>query len=353
MAVCTGSSLHMNNPQPGLAEASAVAGLVSVVVPVYNRSLLLRAAIGSVLAQTYRPLEIIIVDDGSTDETPQECAALVKQHAEIIRVVRRENGGPGAARETGRQAARGEFIQYLDSDDWIDPEKFERQVSALRQRPDCAVAYCKTREYMLGATRRDVASVRTGEKLATLFPPLLSGRCWQTVTPLFRRTVCDAVGPWSDLRVEEDWEYDARVAALGVKLVWCPEFLADFRHHHGERASGNSLRDQRKMRWRFDAHQRIYQHARRAGIDHREEHMQRFARELFLLARQCGAVGLATEASELFALAQAASGPERAQHRDFRFYRMAATILGWSAAGRLACWADRWRAAPTPPATMQ
>jgi hypothetical protein len=91
----------------------------------------------------------------------------------------------------------------------------------------------------------------------------------------------------------------------------------------------------------------IYRHARRAGVGPEERHMQRYARELFLLARQCGAAGLGPEAHELFDLAREASGP-RAHGLDFRFYRAAAALLGWTAAGRLACWSDRFRSASRP-----
>jgi len=70
--------------------------------------------------------------------------------------------------------------------------------------------------------------------------------------------------------------------------------------------------------------------------------MQRYARELFLLARQCGAVGLSQEARRLFELAREASGPARSRQLDFRLYRLAAACLGWGLAGRLACWRDRW-----------
>src|SRR5215475_1428390 len=106
-------------------------GLVSTIIPVFNRFVVLHEAVASVLAQTYRPIEIIVVNDGSTDETGREAEALAEAHSEL-RVIHRENGGPGEARETGRRAARGEFIQYLDSDDLLLPTKFALQVAGLR-----------------------------------------------------------------------------------------------------------------------------------------------------------------------------------------------------------------------------
>src|SRR5262245_21086983 len=98
-----------------------VDGLVSTIIPVYNRPALLSEAVTSVLAQTYRPIEIIIVDDGSTDATPEIAQSLASAHPTEIRWLRIINGGPGAAREAGRRCARGAFIQYLDSDDLLHP----------------------------------------------------------------------------------------------------------------------------------------------------------------------------------------------------------------------------------------
>jgi hypothetical protein len=101
------------------------------------------------------------------------------------------------------------------------------------------------------------------------------------------------------------------------------------------------------MAWRATAHRLICQHARGAGISPDDPHFRCFARALFLLARQCGAAGLAEEARSLFVLARELSGP-RGGGLDFRLYGLAATCLGWKAAGRLACWADRWRRTPAP-----
>jgi glycosyltransferase involved in cell wall biosynthesis len=319
-------------------------GLVSAIVPVFNRPALLREAVASVFAQTYRPVEVIVVDDGSTDETPQVCAELQARHAEL-RVLRVSNGGPGRAREAGRVLARGEFLQYLDSDDLLEPRKFELQVAALRARPECGICYCATYEHDVGAAPEPRPSAATGESWETLFPRLLAGRLWQTVTPLVRRSLSDAAGPWSELRQEEDWEYDARLGAAGARLCRVPEFLASFRHHGGPRAGGGSLGDPEKMRGRQRAHVSIYGLARRAGVGTGDPYMQRYARELFLLARQAGASGLRDESRELFDLARAASGAGRARGWDFRLYRALATLVGWRAAGRLSCWSDRFRPA--------
>ena len=106
--------------------------LVSTIIPVYNRSAMLREAVASVLAQSWRPIEIIIVDDGSSDDTVHVAEDMKSQHPEITHVLRQKNAGPGVARQTGLNVARGEFVQFLDSDDLLLPSKFELQISGLR-----------------------------------------------------------------------------------------------------------------------------------------------------------------------------------------------------------------------------
>lgn len=321
----------------------AVPGLVSTIVPVHNRPGLLREAVESVLAQTYRPIEIIIVDDGSTDETGQAAEGLKGAYPDEITVLRRPNGGPGLARETGRQRARGEFIQYLDSDDLLLPRKFELQVTGLRANPSCGVAYGMSRFYVLGDTPADRPLLRTGDEIEAMFPDFLRARCWHTSTPLYRRDILVRAGPWTALRNEEDWEYDCRVASLGVRLHNCGQFVSDSRTHKGGRASQSGSTDPDKLADRAKAHELILDHAKRAGIAPDAPEMQHFARELFLLSRQCGAAGLGAESEQLFHLSRAASLPRRAAAWDFRTYGAVAKLIGWGPAGRVACWTDGLR----------
>jgi len=317
-------------------------GLVSTIIPVFNRSALLREAAASVLAQTYRPIEIIIVDDGSTDDTFQAVAALRAEHPSIVRYLRIPNGGPGVAREAGRVAAEGEFIQYLDSDDLLLPRKFELQVSGLRAHPECDVAYGRTRFYRAGDSPGESSWKRTGERIETMFPSFLQSRWWDTSTPLYRRTVTDRAGEWLTLRNEEDWEYDCRVASQGIRLHYCPEYVSDTRTHCGNMLSRGG-RNAAKLHDRAEAHRLILGHAQRAGITCHTPEMRHFARELFLLARQCGAAGLFDEAQMLFELSRSASTPDRRRGLDFIAYRAAASVLGWSLAGRIACSLEHFR----------
>lgn len=109
--------------------------LVSVVIPTYNRAQFLPAAIASIRAQTHACGEIIIVDDGSTDDT----AAVVEQIGADVRYVRQDNAGPAAARNRGISEARGDVIAFLDTDDRWLPTKTERQLAVLSKHPEVAL----------------------------------------------------------------------------------------------------------------------------------------------------------------------------------------------------------------------
>ncbi|HEY8105065.1 MAG TPA: glycosyltransferase [Gemmatimonadales bacterium] len=105
---------------------------VSVVVPTYNRADRLKDTIASILAQTVQPLEVLIVDDGSTDDTARVC----REFPSPVRYIHRENGGSAAARNTGMRAAKGEYIAFLDADDVWEPAKLEIQLALHAAHPE-------------------------------------------------------------------------------------------------------------------------------------------------------------------------------------------------------------------------
>jgi len=306
--------------------------LVTTIIPVFNRPALLVEAVESVLAQTYRPIEIIIVDDGSTDETCVAADALSARHKGIIHTIHIANGGPGRAREAGRVAARGHYIQHLDSDDLLLPRKFEMQVAALEASPECGAAYGWTRFRHHDGRLEPHPWKRSGERIETMFPSMLTMRWWDTPTPLYRASLIAAAGPWTALRVEEDWEYDCRLAAGGVRLAWCEEWVCEVRAHEPARLTPAGMRD------RARAHALVFGHARRAGLDPASPEFRQFGRELFHIARQCGAAGLIDESRQLLAMAR-----EIDDARDLRIYEFVAQTLGWQRAGRAAGWLDRLR----------
>jgi glycosyltransferase involved in cell wall biosynthesis len=327
----------------GDAMTAITKGLVTTIIPAYNRAPMLREAVASALAQTYRPIEIIIIDDGSTDDTLSVARDLEAAHPAEIRVIEQSNLGPGLAREAGRALARGEFIQYLDSDDLLLPDKFRLQVGGLRANPRCGIAYGYTRYRHANGRVEPTPWKGSGQRTETMFPSFLVSRWWDTPTPLYRASLCGAAGPWTDLKLEEDWEYDCRIAALGVELFFCESYVVEVRDHDRYRLCKGDALDPVRLFHRARAHELIYGHALRAGIEPTAPERQHFARALFLLARQCGAAGLARQSHALFLLARAASGEQRARRGDFRLYAAAARLLGWERAGRISCAIDRLR----------
>lgn len=302
-------------------------GLVSTIIPAFNRPAMLQEAVASVLAQTYRPIEIIIVDDGSTDDTGAVADRLTKQYPAQITALHTSNRGVGQAREAGRLAAGGEFIQYLDSDDLLQPQKFELLVAALRHHPDCGVAYGRTR--LIDAQGRVIADPYkgTGQAFETHFPQLLVDRWWSTHTPLYRRSVCDRVGPWDTTQTGEDWQYDARVGALNIKLTYCAALVADTRCHPHPRLSGRGLTPAYIQEYTALI-ARLLSCANLAGVPLRSPEMTHFSRWAFLLARQAGMLGLSENADACSRLAlQTAAG--KFEVIQLSLVRWLARLVGW------------------------
>jgi glycosyltransferase involved in cell wall biosynthesis len=124
-----GKSPVTHERTPAITAINTPTPCISVVIPVYNRAHCVAHAIESVIAQTYKDIEIIAVDDGSSDGT----AKVLEGFGNRIRLIRQPNGGVSAARNTGIRAARGKWVAFLDSDDQWHPEKLERQLGALKK----------------------------------------------------------------------------------------------------------------------------------------------------------------------------------------------------------------------------
>lgn len=305
---------------------------------------MLREAVASVLEQTHRDVEVIIVDDGSTDETPRVGEELARQDAERVVFLRKANSGPGPSREMGRLAARGEFIQYLDSDDLLRPRKFELQVQALRQQPECGASYGWICVHPQAGERPTKPYKGSKVRREYLFPRILADRWWDTNCPLWRRSVCDALGPWSDLKWSQDWEYDARAGALGTRLAYVPEWMCDERHHGQMRqtSSANWL-DPVRLRERLRFLQMVFAHAERAGVSDESPDRVHFTRWVFATARSCAAVGLRAETRAGLDLAERAAGANRAARRGFRAFGWLSATVGYQSAGKLALWGQQWK----------
>lgn len=207
-----------SRPAEPISPRSPVSSLVSAIVPVHGRFDLARRAILSVLNQTHRPLELIVVDDASTP-----AFALPPEALELdVRLVRLDsNRGPGAAREAGWRVARGEFIAYLDSDDFWAPAHLASLVTALSADPEAGMAYSAAMEVQDGQPR----ALRrwSDETHAEILPTILWGRPWHTSACLWRRDLAEAMGGWMATWHWEDYEHDCRAGCLGARLTHRPE----------------------------------------------------------------------------------------------------------------------------------
>lgn len=217
-------------------------GLVSVIVPAYNRERLLPEALESVRRQTYRPIELIVVDDGSIDNTARVAAKWFEQlppdRRFTVRLITKENGGAAEARNTGTEASKGAFIQYLDSDDLLSPSKIECQVRALERFSVSSFAY------------GPIATIREPDRIVYCQNEMTHRRmllkqftvpAFQTMGPLLSREVVEKVGRWnSTLEPCDDWEYYSRLVALSDSGVFVRAAVSYYRDHTGARLSRNS-----------------------------------------------------------------------------------------------------------------
>ncbi len=204
---------------------------VSVVIPTYNYGRYICDTVESALAQTYSPTEIIVVDDGSTDDTPERMAA----YGNRVRYIRQQNRGPSAARNTGIQAARGEFVALLDSDDLWLPDKLERQVSAAIQHPD--IGLVATEGFAIDETGRRldyVAERCSREGFCELTArDLLEFGAFSPSSVLAHKDALLAGGGFDEgLKGPEDMEMWVRIAARS-RVVRLNATLTGQREHSG------------------------------------------------------------------------------------------------------------------------
>lgn len=199
--------------------------LVSVIIPFYNRIDLLKSSIESVMEQTYKPVELILVDDHSTEEFDKDFAEKHSAKNFTIKVIRNKvNLGPGLSRETGRLIAKGDFFAYLDSDDFWHKEFLEKLISYLEKYPDVGMAYSKT---LLIRTSGNFLRNKNDKTFDKIIPIIfdIHGRPWATGACVWRRDIVNKIGPWSESRIWEDYEYDIRAAVINNKIVHVPEVL--------------------------------------------------------------------------------------------------------------------------------
>lgn len=213
------------------------AASVSVILPTYNRSTLLSRSIGSVLVQTFKNFELIVVDDGSRDDTADVVKAIGDPRVRYMPLGR--NRGVSTARNAGLAEARGEFLAFQDSDDEWHPEKLERQVQTFRAHPDAAVVYGDMLRRM-----------EDGQLMYLRSPDIVRGRLvnpatrfWQTymlaMQPALVRRTCVREERFDEsFALFEDLDLHLRLA-MKHKYVHLPEPLVTYHETPGMTSDGS------------------------------------------------------------------------------------------------------------------
>jgi len=219
--------------------------LVSVVIPTYNRCEFLLEALRSVSAQTFSHYEILVVDDGSTDQTEEAMKSLAKPISYIFKA----HGGAASARNCGIQAAAGRYVAFLDSDDLWEPKFLEATVSYLDSHPDFAMVATAWKTFPHSSHRPRVRKLRLE---GDLFPALIQQRLIRTSAVVVQRECFDRLGLFNpELEPAEDYDMWLRltraypVAFLNIPLTWA-------RMHSGK-LSINRLDSRKRLLEVFEA----------------------------------------------------------------------------------------------------
>lgn len=212
--------------------------MISVIIPIYNRSEFVNELLDSVKKQSYRPIEVVVVDDGSEDNTESVVREWKSAHEGgglTLRYIYQRNQGAPRARNRGFAESNGSFVQYLDSDDLLHPQKFRLQVEALYRFSEADAAWGGYLFFEDGSKypREDYekAEILTEVEMVEITRP---GHAAHPETALYRREALLEVGPWNEtLDRWQDWEYCFRVAAKRLRKVQVPGTYYFFRDHDG------------------------------------------------------------------------------------------------------------------------
>ena len=191
---------------------------ISVIIPAYNREVYLVETVQSALDQTLPPSEIIVVDDGSTDRTGE----IARSFGGVVRCIRQENQGVAYARNTGVEAARGEWISFLDSDDLWAPGKLEKQMAYLKEHEEI--------DLIFGQMKPFLSPELTPDEVVN-FDDRIMDACNVTAL-LIKKSIFEKVGPftWEPKNVEFI-EWFSRAQDLGLKEAYLPEVVVHRRVH--------------------------------------------------------------------------------------------------------------------------
>lgn len=199
--------------------------LVSVIIPSYNAAEYVKEAVDSALRQTYSEVEVVVVDDGSTDKTKQALAPYIGKKQ--IKYIYQDNKGLAGARNTGIKNSSGEYIAFLDADDLFLPEKIEEQVRIFEDNRSYGVCYSDLLHFdEVGNFYHHRYKYPSGN----IFEPLLHRQFMNPLTVMVRKEIFDQYGYFDEkLHRSEDWDLWLRWACVGVKFYYLDKPLAHYR----------------------------------------------------------------------------------------------------------------------------
>lgn len=237
---------------------------VDVIIPAYNASRWIQRAVESVLNQSHCECEVIVIDDGSFDSTPELLDAMGNQ----IRWVRQPNRGTASARNRGLSMVSGEYVMFLDADDWIYPDKLAHQLHSFSQTPSAGWVYCdiqyvdENERFLYKASDR-FAYTKRSVLQGNLFPELFRGNFIPIHAPLFRRKCLDDIGYFDeDPNLLEDWDLLLRMSVRSI-ASFIPKTMAACRIHSGSHSSDAVARERRSYA-SLDKARRLFPHQIRA-----------------------------------------------------------------------------------------
>ncbi|MFQ5964651.1 MAG: glycosyltransferase family 2 protein [Candidatus Scalinduaceae bacterium] len=220
--------------------------LVSIIVCCYNRRHLLEQTMESIFSQQYKPVEIVVLDDGSTDDTPK----LMQSYGERIRYYRQENQGVSSARTAACRLAKGEYIAFQDDDDLMPPDRIIQLYRELKHYPSAVLAVGDWEAIDMGGNltgQRTRFNIHVDGEEPVLIKDGYRAVLWPEITPtphttLFRRIDGERIG-WFDTRffnAVEDTDFFARLGQLG-QIVYVPKIVSYYRKGHSQMMGKNAF----------------------------------------------------------------------------------------------------------------
>lgn len=250
--------------------------LISVIVPVYNVEAYLDRCVGSIVDQTYKKLEIILVDDGSTDSSGNICDAWAEKDARI-KVLHLENGGAGKARNIGIEAARGVWCALIDSDDYISSDMIESLYSMIGDETDlseCGIVYTELNDYPFPVKTKEDGVIRCGAGKAFEYHIANSAFCQTPPNKLYRTSIIKNIPfPTGKLIDDEFWTYrvigECRELARTSRILYAYRQQASSVMHRSYSAKRLQVLDAKYQRCLY-LNERFPENANRAKIDYLE-----------------------------------------------------------------------------------